>query len=324
MDSVELIRDLARAHVAARCLHIVADFGVADALGDGTASAAELAAATGFHPDALARMLRLLAAHGVFAERDGGYAHNDASRRLRSDHPESLRAYARLSGQPSSWDSFTELRRVAETGEPSGGWSRMLERHAAHPEEAAVFNEAMVGKARRSVPAVVDAYDWTRFGTIVDVGGGRGHLLRAILERAPRSNGILFDLERVAAEATSRASPRMSIAAGDFFTDPLPAADAYVLMDVLHDWTDANVVRILAAIRRAVRPGARVVVIETLVTERPGMDFAKLIDVVMLAVTGGRERTPAQFVVLLDAAGFAVERVLPTASEYSLLEAVAR
>jgi hypothetical protein len=316
------IAALARAHIAARCLHVVADFGVADALDDGVATAAELARSTGLSADALERMLRLLAAHGVFEQRPAGYAHNAASRHLRSDHPQSLRAYVRMNGQPGSWNSFTDLRHAAVTGRPAQGWARLLERHAEHPDEAAVFNAAMTAKSRNVVPAVVAAYDWHTFGTIADIGGGRGHLLQGILDAAPNAVGILFDLPRVAAEAAAIAAPRLRIVAGDFLAGELPAADAYVLMDLLHDWSDPDAARILAAVRRAAQAHARLLIVETLVAEAPGPHAGKTLDVIMLAVTGGRERTPSEYDALLGAAGFRLQRVIPTRSEYALVEAI--
>lgn len=321
-DSATLVGDLAKAHIAARCLHVVADFGVADALGEQVASAAQLAQQTGLHADALERILRLLAAHGVFEERAGGYVHNDASRRLRGDHPESLRSYVRMTGMPAFWDRYTELHHAAVNGAPAVGWTSMLERFAANPTEGSIFNAAMIAKSRRAVRVVADAYDWRAFGSIVDVGGGRGHLLAAVLERAPAARGILFELPQVIADtAVTPLAPRLDVMAGDFFIDPLPAADAYLLMDLLHDWSDADAARILAAVRRAAPAHARVLIVETLVPEAPGPHFGKTLDVVMLAVTGGRERTRSAHAVLLDGAGFRLERVVETASQYSIIEA---
>ncbi len=326
MDSptpAELIADLTHGHIAARCLHVIAEFGVADALGDEPASAAALAERTGLDADALNRMLRLLAAHGVFAQRAGGYVHTPASRLLRSDDPQSFRSFARMHGLEPMWDGFTRLAHAARTGKPAGGWPAMLEYLRAHPEASAAFNEAMVAKSRRVIPAVLDAYDWRGAKRIVDVGGGHGHLLCAILEHVPHAAGVLFELPQVVAEVAELVSPRLSLAAGDLFADPLPVADTYVLMDLLHDWDDAHAQRILSAVRRAAPPGAHALLVETLITDEPGPQFGKLLDVIMLATTGGRERTAAEHGVLLAAAGFRLERVIPTQSRYWIVEAVA-
>jgi hypothetical protein len=299
-------------------------FGVADAVGDGPATAAGIAARTGLDPDAVHRILRLLAAHGVFSAEPAGYAHNAASRLLRSDHPQSLRRYVTMTGMPSFWNRFTELATAARTGRPSVDWRGLLAYFEQHPDEAAHFNAAMVAKSRAVLPAVAAAYDFTRFETVADIGGGRGHLLAAVLEHAPRATGILFDLPHVVAE-TERSqplSPRMALVGGDFFEDTLPAADAYLLMDLIHDWSDDDAARILAAVRAAAPPHARVLIIETLVPETPGPHFGKTLDIIMLAVTGGRERSRAAYAALLAAAGLRLDRVVATRSEYSIVEAV--
>lgn len=320
-DPATLVADLSRAHIAARCLHVVAECGVADAVGPEGATPAAIAAQTGLTADALDRMLRLLAAHGVFAHGPGGtYRHTPASATLRADHPLSLRAYVRMAGMPAFWDRFTELPTTAKTGRPRYDMAGLVEYYAAHPEESAIFNAAMVSKARTALPAVAAAYDFDAFGTIADVGGGRGHLLNAILARATRARGILFERPHVLADTA--AAPRLTLVPGDFFADALPAAGLYLLMDVLHDWDDADAARILAAVRRAAPAQARLLIIEALVPETPGPHFSKTVDIIMLAATGGRERTAAQHAALLAAAGFGLARVLPTASQYSIVEAV--
>jgi hypothetical protein len=319
-----VIKDLAIAHVLARCLHVVADFGVADALGDAPLSATELAERVGLDPDALARMLRLLAAGGVFAAGPKGYSHTAASRLLRGDDPRSLRALVRMRGLPIIWRGFTELEHAARTGQPTTDWPALVAYFASHPEEAAVFNEAMVAKSQVVIPAVLDAFAFDAFKVVADIGGGRGHLLQAILARAPDARGVLFELPHVIADAAPAASPRLRLVAGDFFADAMPAADLYILMDLLHDWADEDAARILAALRRAAPRGGHVLVIETLVAEGPGPHFSKMLDILMLALTGGRERTPAEHARLLDGAGFRLERVVPTTAQYSIVEAVAR
>jgi hypothetical protein len=322
IGQAQLVTDLARAHIAARCLHVVAAAGVADAIGEEPAGPDEIAAKTGLDPDAVERILRLLAAHGIFSETHDGYAHNEASALLRSDHPQSLRSYVRMTGSRGFWDRFTELEVAARTGRPSADYRELLARYERHPEEAAFFNAAMVSKSRRVIPAVVEAYDFGGCGVVADIGGGRGHLLDAILDRAAGVTGILFDLPQVAADAGTDDSARRRVLGGDFFEDPLPRADVYLLMDLLHDWADADAARILEAVRRAAPANVRVLIIETLVPEAPGPHFGKTLDIIMLAVTGGRERTEQQYAALLSGAGLRLARVLPTSSEYSIVEAV--
>lgn len=318
----DVVADLAKGHIPARCLHVIADAGVADAVGPAGAAPAEIASATGLSADAVDRMLRLLAAHGIFEHGESGtYRHNAASELLRSDHPRSLRSYVRMTGMPSFWDRYTELHAAARSGQRPHTMASLVEYFASHPEESAIFNAAMVSKSRTVLPAVAAAYDFARFATIADIGGGRGHLLELILKRAPKARGVLFDLPHVVAEVSP--SERLTLAPGSFFSDDLPATDAYLLMDLLHDWDDADATRILRAVRRAAQPGATLLIVETLVAEAPGPHFGKTLDIIMLAVTGGRERTRTQHGALLSAAGFDLMRVLPTDSQYSIVEAAA-
>jgi len=319
----EVLWDLSTAGFAARCLHAVAALAVADHVGEAPVPVEALAGSCAVDPDALDRVLRLLAAHGVFERTPAGYRHTAASAVLRDDHPTSMGAFAQMMGLPLVWGSLAELegtvrtgRPGAETVDPRGIWGYLQDR----PAEAAVFGRAMTAKAGADVAAVLAAYDFTGFETVADVGGGRGHLLHAVLETAPGAAGILFDLPEVV-DALALPHPRMTPAAGDFFVDALPAADAYVLMDVLHDWADDQCGAILSAVRRAASPGATLLVIEgVLPADRPDRR-ASTLDVVMLSVTGGRQRTAAELDDLFARAGFAPGRVVPTAGPISIVEA---
>jgi hypothetical protein len=320
----QLLWGLINTHTIARCIHLIAEAGVADALGENPRSVVELAAATRLNADALGRMLRLVSAHGVFSCEPQGYAHTPTSRLLRSDHPQSLRSFARMIGMPLIWNGFTDLNHAARTGTPAIDSAQLFAYFADHPSEASLFNQAMAGKSAGVVPAVVEAYDFSPFRTIADIGGGRGHLLQAILDRATTASGILYDLPHVIADASTGGSGRLRLVAGDFFREALPVADAYVLMEVIHDWADDKAAEILAAVRRAAPATARVLVVEALVSESPGPHFGKMLDIIMLAVTGGRERTASEYEGLLASAGFRLTRVVPTPSQYSIVEAAVR
>lgn len=319
-DPAALVAELARGHIAPRCLHVIANCGAADAVGPDGATPAEIAAHTGFSADAMNRMLRLLAAHGIFKHGPHGrYEHTAASRLLKTDEPGSLRSYVRMNGLRAFWDRYAELEDTARAGRPKHDWAHLVEHLAAHPAESAIFNAAMVAKSRTVLPAVAAAYDFSALHTIVDVGGGRGHLLELILDAVPHARGIVFELEHVVADAAP--SARLELVTGDFFTDPLPQADGYLLMDVLHDWDDADAARILSAVRKAAHADSCLLIVETLVPEAAGPHFGKSLDITMLAVTGGRERSVAEYAELLARAGFTLRRVLPTASHYSIVEA---
>lgn len=317
----ELIWEVAQAIVVSRSLHVVADLGVADHVGDEPVSAEHLAAACGAEADALERVLRLLAAHGIFEAATGGYRHTLCSSLLRSDHPMSMRAFARLNGLPVFSATFAELGHSVRTGlpalelvAPKGLWPYLQE----HPEEAMVFEQAMTAKAHADVAGVLSAYDFSPHRRIADVGGGHAHLIEAILRTYHDITGVLFELPHVANEVEP--SSRLEVVAGDFFTDPLPSCDAYLLMNILHDWDDEDASRILAAVAKSGEAGAAVLVIETVMPEGPEPHWAKTLDVLMLAVTGGRERTEAQYRTLLGDAGIDLVRTVPTPTPFSVVE----
>jgi C-methyltransferase len=319
----ELVWRLANAGFAARCLHVVAELAVADRIDVAPVPVAELAAACGVDADSLDRVLRLLTVHGVFACHAEGYGHTEASRLLQGDAAPTMRPYARMAGMPLWWSSLAALERSVRTGRPAletvdaqGLWTYLQQR----PDEADIFDHAMTAKAVAGVAGVVAVYDFARFATIVDVGGGRGHLLRAVLDAAPSATGVLFDLPDVV-RGIEIEHPRMSAMAGDFFVDPLPKADAYLLMDVLHDWPDEECAAILRTVRSAAPAGARLLIVEAIVPDGPVDVRTATLDVIMLMLSGGRERTADELRVLLARAGFSLERVLETPGPVRIAEA---
>jgi hypothetical protein len=323
MPPPQILWGMINSNVLARCVQVVAEYGVADALADRPMTITELAAQTGMNEDALARMLRLLVAHDVFTQQeDNLYRQTPLSELLRTDHPHSMSSFARMMNLPIFMKSFAGLTETAKTGEPIMDFAGFMEYFAAKPEESSIFNQAMADKSRNIIPAVLAAYDFSPFGVIADIGGGRGHLLSGILEQTPTASGILFDLPHVVQEASDHQSAGLKLQPGDFFADALPTADAYMLMEVIHDWNDEESVRILSAIRRAAPSHARLLIVEAIVSDSTGADFSKTLDVIMLAITGGRERTPSQYKDLLSRAGFRLERIITTPSQYSIIETV--
>ncbi|MDQ3548089.1 MAG: hypothetical protein M3439_04640 [Chloroflexota bacterium] len=323
----ETVLQIAGGYCLPRCLHVVADLGVADRLDETPRTAAALAADTGANPDALSRVLRLLAAHDVFELDADTFRHSPASRLLRTDHPQSMRAFARMFGLPINWAILGELGHAVRTGLPAvdtvypdGFWAYF----AQHPDEGHVFNAAMVAKAHGHVAGILASYDFSGFRTVADIGGGSGHLLRAILDAAPETTGVLFDLPHVIEEAVSIASNRLTLQAGDFIRDSLPICDAYLLMEIIHDWAGTESVAILQAIRRAAPPHAKLLLIETIVPGDPGPDWSKMLDIHMLALLGGRQRTRQEYEVLLDQAGFVLLHEIDTHAGISILEAAVR
>ena len=306
----------------ARCIQVVAESGVADLIDGRPRSAEELASGTGLDPDALNRMLRLLASYGIFRSEAEGYTHTPYSEPLRTDHPRSMRSFARMMNLPIMVNNFAHLGDVAKTGRPATDWAGLVEHFSTHPDESRIFNQAMVDKSAAMIPAVIGSYDLSQFAVVADIGGGHGHLLRAVLDSAPGVSGVLVDLPHVIADAEKMPCERITFQAADFFTDDLPEADAYMLMEVLHDWKDEEAVKILRSVRRAAKPTSKLLVVETLIPDTPEPHPAKVLDVIMLAVTGGRERPAPEYRSLLEKAGFRLERVIPTPSPHSIVEAV--
>lgn len=326
LNPAQIILDLAGAYALPRCLHVVADLGVADVLDETPRTAAELAKAIGADADALSRVLRLLAAHEIFAVQGKEFLHTPASRLLRTDHPHSLRAFARMFGLRAFWDTQGVLLHSVRTGRvaahevlPDGFYGYL----AADPEASAIFNAAMAAKAHGQVAGVLAACDFSLFGSIADIGGGRGHLLRAILEAVPTAHGVLFDLPRVIEEARPLSTQRLRLQPGDFLKDALPTCDGYIVMEVIHAFGDADAVTILRAIRQSAPPKAKLLVIEQMIPDDSRPHWAKTLDIHMLALLGGRQRSRQEYAALLDRAGFVFQREIDTRAGVAILESAA-
>ena len=227
-----------------------------------------------------------------------------------------MRAFVRLMGVPAVWSAYGLLTDTVRTGKTAAD----LGFFAQDPDAAAVFNAAMTAKARNHVVGILNAYDFSGFGSIGDIGGGRGHLVRAILAAVPTARGVLFDLPTVIDEAQRLGGDRLTFEAGDFFKDALPVCDVYLMMEVLHDWGDDEALAILRSIRRAAPPDAKLLIIEQMMRDGPGPDWAKTIDIHMLAVNGGQQRTYHEYAMLLDKAGFRLRRQIDSPAGIAILE----
>jgi SAM-dependent methyltransferase len=261
----------------------------------------------------------------VFEYNAGIIAHTPLSRLLRQDHPQSMRSLVRMFGLPGFWSAVGELNSAIRTGEPSanralrgGIWGYLRE----NPDASRLFGEAMTGKAQGHIAGLLKVYDFSSFRVIADVGGGHGHLIQAIVAATPTVQGVLFDQPQVVEEAQVVMSDRLRIVGGDFFHDPLPEADAYILMEVIHDWDDDASRKILAAVRRAARANAKLLIIEALLPNDPAPNWPTTLDIVMLTI-GGRQRTLGEYSDLLHDSGFEMARDLDTRSGISIIEAIA-
>ena len=326
--AAELLRQLF-AYRLSQAIHVAAHLGLADLLASGPRSSDELAGATGTHPPSLYRLLRALAAEGIFEELDDRrFALTPKAELLRSDAPGSLRDWGIFIGRPYFWQGWGELLHSVTTGK--SGVEKVVgmdtwEWRQRHPEDGAAFDRAMTAMTRALSPAIVAAYDWGQFGVIADIAGGHGAQLAGILARHRNTRGILFDQPHVVAGAApvleaAGVRDRCDVVGGSFF-DEVPKADAYILKHILHDWYDEDCTRILQTIRAAAPAGARLLVIERLI-EGPntGAD-AKSSDLNMLVGPGGMERTREEFDALLSAGGWRVAAVHPATSHH-IIEAV--
>lgn len=331
-DAGQLLMQIAGGYVPAAALWVAAELGIADRLAGGPRRIDELAADTGTNADTLSRVLRLLAMIGIFTEaQPGQFALTPAAALLRADVPGSLRDMVLWIAEPFHLHIAEHLMDSVRTGQTTiehvtgeSAW-RYFEQNAAVHE---VFQRAMTSMSMQVAPAVLEAYDFSPFSTVVDVAGGHGFLLTTILQRHPRLTGILFDLPDVAAAAARHIaelglSGRCTVQSGDFFAGVPAGGDAYVMKSIIHDWPDERALVLLSNCRRALgnRPNGRLVLTELVVPPGNGAHLSKLIDIEMLFYTGGRERTAAQFEALLGRAGFRLLRIIPTRSPMSLVEA---
>ncbi|MDD7942359.1 methyltransferase [Actinomycetospora lutea] len=311
--------------VVGRLVSIVAEFGVADLCADGPRGVDELAADTDADPDTLYRMLRALAAAGVFTEvAPRTFALTDLGTTLRSEVPGSMRDHARNWGSAEYLHTLIGLGGALRTGRPSfdthhgvDWWSYL----AAHPRRAQVFDRAMGNRARQIAAAVLAVCDLSGVRRLVDVGGGQGHLVAAVLDRYPGIEAVVLDRPEVVAGAAAVVGGRATAVGGDFFAAVPPGADRYVLSSVLHDWADDDAVTILRRIREAMDPAGRLLVVETVLPEGDEPHLGKLLDVLMLALVGGRERTEREYAALLDRADLRIEEIVPTATPVGVLVA---
>ncbi len=326
-----VLRRLVAGYYASQALHVVATLGIADLLADGPRTCDDLATATSTDPSALYRVLRALAAEGVFTEGDDRqFDLTPVGYHLRSDAEPSLQAWTAFLGRPYQWKAWTRLGDSVRTGENAfrlahgmGSWDY----RATHPEEGAIFDRAMVSLTSQFSAAIVAAYDFSRFRRVVDVGGGHGALLADVLRANTETRGVLFDQPHVVADAAGLLAQmgvddRCEILGGSFFDHVPGGGDAYILKSVVHDWDDEQSVRILTACRSAMHSGAVLLVMERLIAPPNLGADDKLSDLNMLVGPGGRERTIEEFEDLLERGGFRLTQVIPSGSAMQVLEAV--
>jgi O-methyltransferase/methyltransferase family protein len=329
----QALRRLVNGYQVTQAIHVAATLGIGDLLRDGPLSSDELAARASAHPRSLHRVLRALSSVGVLHEEDDGrFALTEIGDGLRSDAPEPVGGWAAYVGRPAHFRSWGALLHAVRTGENafrSVNGADVWEYRAQHPEDGAVFDRAMTDTSRRANRELLEAYDFGRFERVIDVGGGHGAFLAAVLAANPATHGVLFDQSHVVADAgpvleAAGVSDRCELVAGSFFDTVPPGGDAYLLKAIVHDWEDDDAVRILRNVRSAADGGAVVLVVERELGAPNENPDAKFSDLNMMVGPGGRERTRDELADLLAASGFALERVVPTGIGLNVFEGSTR
>lgn len=314
-----------------QAIFVAAKLGIADLLADGPKSLSELAHRTATNEQALYRVLRALANVGIFAEQTPRqFCLTPLAEYLESDKAGSLRAYAIMSGEQWVWRSVGAMLHCVRTGE--SGFEHIFGDHPfefykTNPEAARISLESLTSRSASENNAVVSAYDFGEAKHIIDVGGGEGTLLAAILVATPKLHGVLFDVPRAAEVARQRLDAaglrsRSEVLGGDFFRSVPTGGDLYLMKKIIHDWNDERALAILQNFRAVMPAHGRLLMIELIVPSGNEPSFAKMLDLLMLTYLGGRERTEDEYSILLQSAGFRLRRVIPTASPVSLMEAV--
>jgi hypothetical protein len=310
-------------------IHVAAELGVADQLAAGEQPVEELAEACGAEADGLFRLLRGLASLGIFEETEPRqFALTPLAELLRSDHPDSMRMVGRLMGDEHylGWADLLHSVRTGESAFRHRYGMSVFEWYQQNPRRGAIFDAAMGDHSRAQIDALLAAYDFSGISHLVDVGGGQGLLLQKVLAAYPALRGTVFDQPQVVAPVAvpPELAGRLSIQSGDFFAAVPAGADAYLLKHILHDWGDEACLRILGQIRAVMAPGARVLLVEQVIPPGNAPFPGKLLDLNMLVMTeGGRERSPSEYARLLGKAGLNLQRIVPTPSPVSVVEAVA-
>lgn len=331
MPPQALLMQMAMGYMISQAVSVAGKLYIADHLKDGAKTVEELADLTETDAPSLYRLMRALASAGVF-ERDaeGRFSNSAISEFLRSDHPESLRAAVHMIGDKEHWHAHENLLQSVKTGEIAFEYTfgmPVFPYFATHPEAAEVFDNAMSSFGFGIANAVAATYDFSGAETIADIGGGHGSLLSTILNAAPEAKGILYDQPQVLAGAdevlkNAGTFERVEKTEGNFFEEIPVKADVYLMKFIIHDWNDEQSEAILKNLAKSAEPGAKVLLIESVVEEDDSPSMSKIMDLNMLVMTGGKERTATEYAALFEKTGFKLTNVFPTPSPMQIVEAV--
>ena len=312
-----------------QAIYAAAKFGIADHLKDGSKSVDELAEATSTNADALYRLLRALASKGIFAEGEPRqFSLTQLAEPLQNDVPGSKRALALMSGD-QQYRAWAEIEYSIQTGETAFDkvfGKPIFDYLGEHEDKARIFDAAMTGIHGRESNAILNAYDFSGGGVLADIGGGNGSQITSVLEKHTTMKGILFDLPHVVDRAKERLATaglldRCEVVDGNFFESVPRGADAYMMRHIIHDWDDDKSLTILQNCHAAMSPESKLLIVESVIPAGNEPFGGKLLDLVMLLIPGGRERTEDEYRTLLEKAGFELSRIVPTSTEISVIEA---
>lgn len=310
-----------------RSLYAATKLEIAEHLQNEPKTIDELASLTSSHADSLYRILHMLAGFGIFEEvAQDVFANTDASRLLIKTNPDTLHALSLFYGEDihKSWEALLPSIQIGTPAFQLTFKKPVFSYFKENPTQAALFQEAMKEKSKAVIKSALSTYDFSQFNSVYDIGGGQGQFLQALLQKFPNLSGTLFDLPEVI-EKLKQQNPqienkRCQLCPGDFFSSVPKGGDVYLLKSVIHDWEDAKAEDILKNCYLAMRPDSRLLLIEVVLQPGDRSVYANCVDILMLAVTGGKERNLDSFMQLLDRCGFALARIVPTTTEFSILE----
>lgn len=327
--SAQLIR-MSYGFMYTKLVYMAASLNLGDRLADGARSSRELAAELQLHPPYLYRLLRAIAGEGILTEvEEGVFGLTAMGECLKSDHPDAAQASILAACSPAiiaAWEKLPESLASGATGFHLAQGKNLFEYLSEHAELSSQFNQSMTGVFGREPVLVAEAYDFSVFDSIVDIGGNNGNALSLILGRYPEPRGLVYDQLHVITEAKTLLSERgmqdrIAVQPGDFFASVPAGFDCYMLSHIIHDWDDGRSVRILANCREGINAGGKLLILEWVLPEGDTPHVAKVVDINMMMLTGGEERTGKQYGRLLEQAGFRLARIIPTESECSIVEA---
>lgn len=324
-----IIMQMAMGFIVSQSLAVAARLRIADHLKDGGKTAEELAQLTATHEPSLYRLLRALTSVGVLhKDSEGRFSNTPLGDVLRSDHPQSMRAALHMMGDPEHWNAHGNMQQSVKTGEIAFNYTfgmPVFPYFAQNPNAAKVFDESMTSFSAAVAEAVSSSYDFSEAGTIADIAGGRGILLAKVLQKNPQARGVLFEQEHVLEGnilGEEDVAERTKLISGDFFQEIPVTADIYLMKFIIHDWNDEQSIGILQNLAKSAPQGAKVLLVETLVEEDDNApSLSKIMDLNMLVMTGGKERTASEYAELFEKTGFKFVKVHPTAP-LQIVEAV--